>query len=109
MKPIVIIYSKLKVLGITLFPFIVLQNKKLKEDKFLMNHEKIHIRQELEMLVLPFYIWYLAEYFLYRAKGMSKYDAYRNISFEKEAYVNDYNLHYLKNRFLFSFLKYLGK
>lgn len=33
--------------------------------------------------------------------------AYREISFEKEAYENERNLHYLEKRKWFSFLKYL--
>ena len=33
--------------------------------------------------------------------------AYLNISFEKEAYQNDYNLEYLKYRKRFAFIKYL--
>lgn len=108
MKPIFIIFPKLKVLGIALFPFIVLQNKHLKQNKYLINHEKIHLRQELEMLVIPFYIWYLAEYFYYRYKKFSTYDSYMNISFEKEAYSNDFDLNYLIKRPFWGFLKYFG-
>lgn len=33
--------------------------------------------------------------------------AYKKISFEKEAYINDINLDYLRERKLFSFIKYL--
>ena len=37
--------------GLTVFPFIFLMNKKDKINQELLNHEKIHIRQQLEMLV----------------------------------------------------------
>jgi len=37
-----------------------------------------------------------------------KGNAYRNISFEKEAYSNDDNLEYLKQRKIFNFIKYYG-
>ncbi|TAG58869.1 MAG: hypothetical protein EAZ27_01225 [Cytophagales bacterium] len=109
LKPILLIFSKLPVYGITLYPFIILKDKNFKNNKILMNHENIHIQQEIELLILPFYIWYLTEYFLYRLQGMSKIKAYHNISFEKEAYQNDFNLHYLSERKCFSFFKYLKK
>jgi hypothetical protein len=38
-----------KINAITLFPFIFLQNREDKENKTLINHEKIHIRQQLEI------------------------------------------------------------
>ena len=84
-------------LGLAFFPFIFVR-KDVTLTPSLVNHEKIHLRQQIEMLIIPFYIWYLIEYY---TKG------YENISFEKEAYTNDYNLHYLKNRPLFNFTKYL--
>lgn len=95
--------------GITLFPFIILRKKELSKDPVFMNHEKIHIRQQLEFLILPFFIWYLAEYIFYYLKFRNAYLAYRNISFEKECYKNEHNLNYLQNRKPFSFFKYLKK
>lgn len=73
----------------------------------LINHERIHLRQQVELLILPFYVWYLTEYFINRLRGQSKNQAYRNISFEKEAYNNDENLEYLKQRSIWAFLRYL--
>jgi hypothetical protein len=35
------------------------------------------------------------------------YKAYRSISFEREAYDNETNLYYLKERRTFGFIKYL--
>ena len=43
--------------GLTFFPFF-LMNKEDVLDKVFVNHEKIHLRQQLELLVLPFYVWY---------------------------------------------------
>lgn len=93
--------------GITLFPFIFLKDKSLKLNKTLVNHEKIHIKQQLEMFVIFFYMWYLIEYFIRLIHYKNKYEAYKNISFEREAYDNESNLLYLKNRKLYSFLNYL--
>jgi hypothetical protein len=83
--------------GLAFWPFIFIASDTIIDDE-LINHEKIHLRQQIEMLIIPFYIWYLIA--LYR-KG------YWNISFEKEAYANESNLTYLKKRSIFAFLKYL--
>ncbi len=97
----------LKISGITLFPFIILRDKQLIHDKRIMNHERIHIRQQLELLVLPFYVLYLIEFGVGLVKYKNRMDAYMNISFEKEAYRNDADLNYLKNRRWCAWLKLL--
>ena len=94
--------------GLTLFPFIFIGDKVDVLDKVLLNHEKIHIRQQLEMLVLPFYIWYFLE-FIYRWIKFNDWNkAYRNISFEREAYNNEKNFDYLKTRSYWIFWKYVN-
>ena len=93
--------------GISLFPCIIFSERKSKEDLVLLNHEKIHIRQQLEFLVIPFYIWYgiefLVRYFQYNNWNL----AYKNISFEREAYANEKDLNYLKKRPFWKFYKFL--
>ena len=69
-----------------------------------LNHEKIHSAQMRELLYIGFYLWYLIEWFILLFKYGGK--AYYHIRFEKEAYDNDDNLEYLKNRSHFAFLKY---
>ncbi|WP_407405963.1 hypothetical protein [Chryseobacterium sp.] len=96
-----------KINGITLFPFIILRNAKDKQNKVLINHEKIHIRQQLELFIIFFYLWYVIEYYYHLVKIKDAHKAYRAISFEREAYANEGNLNYLKNRKLLSFRKYL--
>ena len=92
--------------GIALFPFVFLR-RELKITPRILRHEKIHLRQQLELLILPFYIWYLLEflYRLFQYKNSSL--AYGNISFEREAYSNDRNVQYLVKRKSYSFFKYL--
>lgn len=99
--------KNMKISGITLFPFIFVQRKEDSKNKILINHETIHIRQQLELLIVPFYIWYLSEYYLKYLKYRNPQLAYRNISFEREAYANDQNLDYLKKRKFWSFINYL--
>jgi hypothetical protein len=90
--------------GITLFPLILLRDKNLKKDKRIMNHERIHIRQQIELLILPFYILYLIEFCIGLIKYRNRHKAYMNISFELEAYKNDSNLNYLKYRRLWAWI-----
>ncbi|WP_163270530.1 hypothetical protein [Dysgonomonas sp. 511] len=71
------------------------------------NHEAIHTRQGREMLWLIFYLWYIIEWVIRIIQYRDRNKAYYNISFEREAYANDGNLEYLKNRKLFAFVKYL--
>ncbi len=93
-----------------------------------INHEKIHTAQIIEVtlaatpilfvialllktwillsLVLVFYyLWYVVEWILRLFKG----NAYRSISFEREAYAHQGDLSYLKSRKAFSFIKYLKR
>ena len=71
-----------------------------------LNHESIHTEQMKEMLWIFFYIWYIIEWVVKIFKYGPK-DAYRNLSFEREAYENQGNLEYLKERKHFSWFKRL--
>jgi len=90
-----------------IFPFIFIHDQKMKENTRLINHERIHLRQQIELLILPFYIWYVTEYCINRLRYKDAKTAYRNISFEREAYANESSLHYLKERKLWQFIRYL--
>jgi len=95
----------LKVRGIALFPFILAQNHEdLKDYKFI-NHERIHLRQQLELLIIPFFVWYILEYLILRMT-MNHKNAYRNIVFEREAYTAESDLKYLTKRRPWQFMKY---
>lgn len=93
--------------GMSLWPFILINDRKLKNDKFFMNHERIHLRQQAEMLVIPFYIWYYLEYLIRLVKYRDRMQAYRNISFEREAYDRETIDAYLEERKFWNFLHYL--
>lgn len=89
---------RMRISAIAIFPFVIIPSSTRMNPR-LLNHERIHLRQQLEMLVIFFYVAYLYEFF---TKG------YMNISFEKEAYTNEHDLTYLKSRKIFSFTKYYG-
>jgi hypothetical protein len=99
--------SYLGISGITLFPFIILREHGLKQNKRIMNHEQIHIRQQMELLILPFYVLYLIEFCIGLIKYRNKQKAYINISFEREAYKHDLELDYLKERKLWAWVSSL--
>lgn len=93
--------------GLAAFPFVFVKYRIDTTNIVFVNHEKIHLRQQLELLVLPFFIWYFIEY-LFRLIQYKNADlAYRNISFEREAYTNEKDLEYLKSRPFLRFSKYL--
>lgn len=93
--------------GITIFPFVFLKSKNLKGNSVLINHEKIHLKQQLELLIIPFYLWYVLEFFIKLWKYKKWHLAYRNISFEREAYSKENDLEYLNKRQMWAFLKYI--
>lgn len=93
--------------GVVMWPFIVLKRKELKNNAVFMNHERIHLKQQMEMLVLLFYLWYFIEYFIRMLRAENSFEAYKNISFEREAYSNEDDLDYIKTRKFWAFLKYL--
>ncbi|WP_326984707.1 hypothetical protein VUJ46_09315 [Chryseobacterium sp. MYb264] len=99
--------KKLKINGIALFPFIFIRKPEDKENNVLINHEKIHLRQQLEMFIIFFYIFYSIEYYYWLIKLKNSYAAYRRISFEREAYENESDLTYLTERKFWSFRRYL--
>jgi hypothetical protein len=94
-----------KIKGIALYPFVIVSNKKPSLD--LINHERIHLRQQIEMLIIFFYVWYIAEWLIYLVTERNFWKAYRRISFEKEAFAMEKDQNYLKNRPFWAFLKWL--
>jgi hypothetical protein len=93
--------------GLALFPFVFVKYSLDKENPVFINHERIHLRQQLELLIVPFFVLYFLE-FLVRLIQYGNMDlAYRNISFEREAYAKEKDLVYLKNRALWEFLNYI--
>ena len=102
----IIILPNLKANAMAVFPFILLRNKTQKSDEVLINHEKIHLRQQLELLILPFYYLYLINYLINLFKYKNHHQAYFNISFEKEAYHYENELSYLSNRKWYNWINF---
>ncbi|KAF2331953.1 hypothetical protein [Flavobacterium daemonense] len=95
--------------GMAVFPFVLVKYDFDKTNSIFVNHEKIHLRQQLELLVIPFFVWYFLEYLIRLIQYKNGALAYRNISFEREAYAKEIDMNYLKNRSFFQFLKYIKR
>lgn len=99
------------VAAMALWPFIIFADQKSCNNPVVVNHEKIHHRQQLELLIIPFYIWYFLEYwFAMFRNGFKHQQAYMGVSFEREAFAQERDLGYLKHRkWLASWPFFIGK
>ncbi len=110
--------------AINLFGVLFVKNN-AKIDDVTINHEAIHSRQFVELMVLfavatvfirwwlplfsPlfFYAWYIVEWLVHLIRFRSTYIAYRRISFEREAYSHDHDQDYLDKRPALNMIEYL--
>lgn len=72
------------VYAITLWPFIFITDE---GDPGTIAHEKIHLRQQVELGIIGFYFLYAAFWLFNFYKFKNKERAYYEIPFEKEAYA----------------------
>ena len=112
--------------AMSFWPFIFVR-KDCSFNKVDERHEMIHCRQQVEMMIvgaaigailftladcgwwsllslLFFYVWYITEWII---RLFIDKNPYRSISFEQEAYGNEEDPDYLKNRKHFAWVKYL--
>jgi hypothetical protein len=82
---------------ITLYPFGIYIKEKYFNNLRIRNHENIHLEQQIEMFVIPFYLWYFLEW-------VFKLFSYNKISFEREAKSNEYDLEYIGMRKRFAWI-----
>ena len=77
----------------------------------MFNHELIHTAQMKELLYLPFYILYGIEWLIRLGMYRNTKEAYRNVSFEREAYDKQAYFNYIicDERKPYAFLKYIKR
>ena len=92
--------------AINLFGVLFVKKNAVISDEFI-NHESIHTQQMKETLFLFFYLWYVVEWLIRLVYYRNFHKAYKNISFEREAYDNDDDLEYFDNRKKYAWVKYL--
>lgn len=83
--------------AITLWPFIICRKNTTKRT---LDHERIHLAQQKELLLIGFYLLYL--FYWLRNLGRGGEASYDAIPFEKEARCNEDNHNYLKTRKCFA-------
>jgi hypothetical protein len=93
--------------AITLSPFGIYVRKSYMGDFQMIRHEMIHWKQQLEMGIIFFYIWYFIEWLVRLFVNWG--NAYYSISFERESNSNEKNVNYLKTRKHFAWFQYLHK
>ena len=70
--------------AIVLYPFVLYCEKH--PDELIKLHEQVHLDQIKRDGFWRFYVRYLLQYWQGRRLGLSHYEAYRNISYEQEAF-----------------------
>lgn len=81
--------------AINLFGVLFIRSEVKEISRITLNHEEIHTAQMKELGYVLFYLIYVVEWLVRLFKPGN---AYRNISFEKEAYTNQYDIAYLSKR-----------
>lgn len=115
---------------ITLAAWVCTKYKSKEEmPQWIRNHECTHAKQWVECMILSGIIiwtlvvfvgisslWFCLSFFMFYAIYVLEYlikliiygsDAYWNISFEKEAYTNQFNNNYMENSDYFEWVKYI--
>jgi len=85
----------INVYAITLYPFVFIRDE---GNDTVINHEKIHLKQQRELWLVGFYFLYVTFWLFNLVKYRNTQVAYREIPFEREAYANDKDWVYLLNR-----------
>lgn len=94
--------------AICLWPFIFV--RKDEAGKFSVQterHENIHGAQQKEMLLVFFFLWYCIEWIVRLCIYRNRITAYKNISFEREAYSNQHDAAYTDNRKSFAWIRHI--
>ena len=85
----------INVYAITLYPYVFIRDE---GNDRVINHERIHLKQQRELWILGFYMLYVAFWLFNLIIYRSFQKAYNEIPFEREAYANDGDWVYLFNR-----------
>lgn len=91
-----------------LSPFLlVARGFDISENAATLNHERIHARQQLEMLWFFFFAWYLSEYLIRIVLYRSHMKAYLHLAHEREAYAHAGDPDYLHRRRPYAWVWYI--
>lgn len=102
---VIVVAPFMKPAAMTLYPFVLVNKKVLKANLILLQHEQIHLQQQKELLILPFYVIYLLCYLYNLWRFKDHYTAYMQIPFEREAYRHETETDYMARRKFWAWLK----
>ena len=108
MKYWCVVFANLPAQAMAVYPLMLFKDKKLMTNQRIVRHEKIHFNQQLELLVLPFYLLYLLHYLINLLRYRNHSKAYFEICFEQEAYRYDDQVNYLQLRKPYAWIAFLG-
>lgn len=91
---------------LTLWPYIFVR-KETRVYEPDVRHETIHGEQQKEMLIVLFLLWYGLEWLIRLAVYLNMHKAYRMVSFEQEAYLNEQDRNYVDSRKRYAWIKYI--
>jgi len=91
-----------------LYPLMLFKDKKLMTNHRIVRHEKIHFKQQLELLIIPFYLLYLFHYLINLLKYRNHSKAYFEICFQQESYRYDGQVNYLELRKPYAWVAFLA-
>ena len=95
------------VAGVTLWPFIfVAADVPADRMRTMINHERIHICQANEMLVVFFYLLWVWEFLVGVCRYGNAEEAYVHISLEAEAHANEHDMQYCCERRFWGWTRY---
>ena len=94
-------------MGITFYPFLLVREDTRTHEE-LIRHETIHIKQQVELLIIGAWLLYLYEYLYAKyGKKLDTRQAYYYTALEQEAHRNAMNVEYLNTRKPYAVLKYI--
>lgn len=93
-----------------MWPFMIVRTEEEYLRPWLANHERIHLRQQGEMLVVGAMLLHVVEWFVGRVVlRKSRAEAYFWMSMEQEAYLNQHDAGYLGRRKRFAHFGHMLK
>lgn len=93
--------------AITLWPWVFIRKGATYTD-IDDRHETIHGCQQKEMLIVLFMLWYAIEWLIKLCYYRNATTAYKNVSFEREAYCYQHSDNYVESRGHYAWVKFIN-
>lgn len=97
---------------LTIWPFVFMRKLSGPRGEYTdvdRQHEGVHGEQQKELLVVLFFVIYLLEWLVRLIIYRDGWEAYKNISFEQEAFLYEQDAGYLSRRKHYAWFKYITR